>query len=130
MKEVKSYSFNASGMDHFRIMFGDNSFINSELKPESVTFGQVFPNPFIDELTIPFTLPVSESDYKVNISVYDLTGNMVKQLADDYYHPGYYTLIWNSLEGTRSLQNGIYVIKMSVQSDKINTSLIRKVIKY
>ena len=79
---------------------------------------------------IPFTLPDSEKEYAVNISVYDLTGNIVKQITDDYYLPGYYTLTWNLSKDSRILQNGIYLIKISVESQKINTSLIRKVIKY
>jgi hypothetical protein len=130
MKEIKSYSFKASGTDHFRIIFGDDSFVSKEIKPSTVTFGNGYPNPFRDEVTIPFTLPESESDYMVNISIYDLTGNLVKQLTNEYYSPGYYALSWTSLDDSRTLQNGIYIIKMSVQSDKINTSLIRKVLRY
>ena len=39
MKEVKSYTFNATGNDQFRIIFGDDSFVNDELKPDSTNPG-------------------------------------------------------------------------------------------
>jgi hypothetical protein len=130
MKEFNSYSFNATGTEQFRIIFGDNSFINTELKPSMVTLGQGYPNPFRDQVTIPFSLPEDESEYMVTVYIYDLTGNIVKRLIEDYYRPGYYTLYWNSIEDYGTMQNGIFILKMTVQSEKINTSFIRKVIKY
>jgi len=109
MKEIKSYTFSATGNDQFRIIFGDDSFVNNELKPLALTLGQGYPNPFRDELTIPFTLPEGNSNYNVNISVYDITGNLVKQLTDEAYHPGYYTISWNSAEG-KVYRAGEYIL--------------------
>ena len=130
MKELNSYSFKGSDINQFRIIFGDDSFVGEHIKPETITFGNGYPNPFREVVTIPFTLPDSESEYMVTVNVYDLTGNLVKQLSNDHYDPGYYTLTWNSLESSKTIRNGIYIIRMSVQSEKINTTLIRKVLKY
>ena len=130
MKELNSYSFKGSDIYQFRIIFGDDSFVSEQIKPETITFGYGYPNPFRDIVTIPFTLPEIDTDYRVTLNVYDLTGTLIKQLADDYYKPGYYTISWNSWESTDAVRNGIYIIKMSVQSDKINTTLVRKVLQY
>jgi hypothetical protein len=130
MKEMNSYSFDAAGVDQFRILFGDNAFISNELKPNSIIFGNSYPNPFRDQLIIPFTLPESNSEYNVNISIYDMTGNLVKQLTNEYYSSGYYAVSWNSLEDDRTLHSGLYIIKMMVRSDKINTILTGKVMRY
>jgi hypothetical protein len=130
MKELNSYAFEGSETNQFRIIFGDDSFINKHVKPESITLGNGYPNPFREEVTIPFTLPDGESEYFVTVNIYDLTGNLVKQLTNAYYSPGYYTLNWNSPESSKTIRNGIYIIRMSVQSEKINTSFIRKVLKY
>jgi len=129
MKEVGSYTFDASGVDQFRIFFGDDTFISNELKPSSITFGHGYPNPFRDQLTIPFTLPESHSSYKVNISVYDLTGKKVTLLIDENYASGYYTVNWNSLEDKAVVGKGIYILKMVVNSDEINRVFTRKIIK-
>jgi hypothetical protein len=130
MKEVSSYTFKATGNEQFRIIFGDDSFIEKELKPQSVSLGQGYPNPFRDELTIPFSLPESDSGYKVNISVYDLTGNMVKQLANEEYAPGYYTVKWNSLDQAGILGRGIYLIRMVVNANGQSIILTKKAIRY
>jgi hypothetical protein len=129
MKEVKSYTFNASGNDQFRIIFGDDSFINDELKPATITLGQGYPNPFRNELTIPFTLPDNMPKYKVSISVYDITGNLVKQLTNKAYNPGYYTITWNSVEGKGIPGRGIYLIRMLVESGDHSNVYTRKVIR-
>ena len=129
MKEMGSYTFNATGNDQFRIIFGDNSFVKDELKPSGLTLGQGYPNPFREELTIPFTLPESNSDYQVNISVYDITGNLVKQLTNEIYSPGYYTLNWNSMDGQSIPDRGIYLIRMFVESGDNSSVYTRKVIR-
>jgi hypothetical protein len=129
MKQVKSYTFNASGNDQFRIIFGDDSFVNDELKPEVLTLGQGYPNPFGLELNIPFTLPESRPNYHVNISVYDITGNLVKQLTNESYDPGYYTVTWNSMDGKAIQGRGIYLIRMYVESGDVSNVYTRKVIR-
>ncbi len=130
MKEVKSYTFKATGTDQFRIIFGDDTFVSNELKPRSVTIGQGYPNPFRDELTIPFSLPESDSKYMVNISIYDLTGNIVKQLTNEDYDPGYYTVKWNSLDEVGVIGRGIYLIRMVVKGNGENVVLTKKAIRY
>ena len=129
MKEVDSYVFNASGLDQFRIIFGDEEFVNNELKPQIVTLGNGYPNPFRDQLTIPFTLPEGNSAYMVNISIYDLKGNMVRQLTNEEYSSGYYTVNWNSMGDSHMLSNGIYIIKMTVKSNHFNTIIHKKVLR-
>ncbi|MHA2403610.1 MAG: T9SS type A sorting domain-containing protein, partial [Candidatus Kariarchaeaceae archaeon] len=129
MKDMNSYTFNADEIEQFRIVFGDDAFIKDMLKPQSITFSTGYPNPFRDQMTIPFTLPDSGSDYSVNISVYDLTGNMIKMMTNKNYSSGYYTINWNTLDSPDIFSSGIYLIKMEVRSDKINTILSQKVIK-
>jgi len=129
MKELNSYVFNASGLDQFKIIFGDENFVNNELKPQIVILGDGYPNPFRDQLTIPFTLPKSNSAYMVNISIYDLKGNMVRQLTNEEYSSGYYTVNWNSMGDSHMLSNGIYIIKMTVKSNHFNTIIHKKVLR-
>jgi len=130
MKDVKSYTFNATGNDQFRIIFGNDAFVNNEIKPKNITLGQGYPNPFRDELTIPFSLPEGDSKYLVNISIYDLTGNMVKQLTNGDYEPGYYTVKWNSLDEVGVIGRGIYLIRMIINANGKSIILTKKAIRY
>jgi hypothetical protein len=129
MKEASSYTFSPSDMDQFRIVFGDKSFINNELKPAFITLGDGYPNPFNDILTIPFSLPENDSDFLVNISIYDIKGGIVKQLINKYYAPGYYNVAWNSSENIGVRNQGMYFIRMVVKSKGLNKVLTRKVIQ-
>ena len=129
MKEVKSYTFNPSGNDQFRIIFGDDSYINEELKPALYTLGEGYPNPFLNQLNIPFTLPENASTYQVNISVFDITGNLIKQLTNSTYDPGYYTITWNPIEESGTPGRGVYLIRMIVDNGENSSIFTRKVIR-
>jgi hypothetical protein len=130
MKEANSYIFKATGLDQFRIVFGDREFVNKELIPKSTTLGDGYPNPFRDQLKIPFTLPENNSNYFVNISIYDIKGNLVKQLTNERYTAGYYTVNWNSTENTGILSGSIYIIRMTVKSNMVNTVIHKKILRY
>jgi hypothetical protein len=129
MKNENSYTFNASGSDQFRILFGDSDFIHGELKPKIVVLGEGYPNPFRDRFTIPFTLPDSDMNYIVNISIYDMKGNMVRHLVNDEYASGYHTVDWNSMEDAGEFGRGIYLIRMTVRSNNLNTVISRKILR-
>jgi hypothetical protein len=129
MKEINSYSFEASGLDQFRIVFGDESFVNNELKPQSITLGDGYPNPFRDHLTIPFSLPENNADYLVNISVYDIKGKMVNQLTNQNYAPGYYKVVWNAMEDAGFQNRALYFVRMTVESKGISKVLTGKIIQ-
>ena len=64
-----------------------------------------FPNPFDLQTTISFFVP----DYgNVKIAVYDLVGNMVKELTNTNFEPGMYDLQFES----GNLAQGAYFVKM------------------
>ena len=72
---------------------------------------QNYPNPFNPSTRLNFSIPQSE---KVNISVYDITGNLIRVLVDHEYHqPGSYQVDWNGrdLEG-KSVASGIYFVRL------------------
>ena len=77
--------------------------------PESFGLGTPYPNPF--NPTTAFSYVVGESGM-VNVSIYDITGRMVAELASGYQSAGTYDLVWNA--GNAS--SGMYLIKMVVDN--------------
>lgn len=73
--------------------------------PTEVTLSQNFPNPFNPSTTIRFGLPVSD---QVRISVYDITGRLVSQIADARFEAGYHVVNFN---GSR-LASGVYLYRL------------------
>lgn len=73
-----------------------------------------YPNPFNPETTIQFQLAKTSS---VNLSVYDLSGKLVKKLIDgELYESGYHALKWNGTDAHgKSVSSGMYIYK--IESD-------------
>jgi hypothetical protein len=78
--------------------------------PKNFALHQNYPNPFNPNTTIQFNLP-DKSD--VNLSVYDITGKLVKTLVNGKKEKGYHSIIWHGRDddGTR-VPSGIYVYRL------------------
>ncbi|MED5475345.1 MAG: T9SS type A sorting domain-containing protein [Candidatus Neomarinimicrobiota bacterium] len=66
---------------------------------------QVYPNPFNNQISINFQL--FKSEY-VNISVFNIIGDKIDTIIDNFYNLGNHTIHWNSNE----IPSGIYFIKL------------------
>jgi lysophospholipase L1-like esterase len=101
--------------------------ISAALKgTRNVTFREgmvtVSPNPFRDGLTIDYNL---SEDTHVNIVVYDLSGRVVRQLANENQVEGYHRIIWDALNSEgNNLRNGIYILKTETNTSSEITKII------
>ena len=76
---------------------------------------KVAPNPFSNTTTISFTIPQSQ---KVSISIFDMTGRLVKILANEEMQQGNHEIKWNGNDekGNR-VPTGIYFLRINAGSD-------------
>ncbi|MCD4684063.1 MAG: T9SS type A sorting domain-containing protein [Bacteroidales bacterium] len=71
-----------------------------------------YPNPFATDTRIEYTL--NETGF-VNIDVYNLKGQIVKQLVAEQKNPGDYYVIWDATNNIGSVvESGYYFYKISV----------------
>ncbi len=83
---------------------------NNEL-PETVTLSGNYPNPFNPETEILFQLPENE---KINLSVYNLKGQLVRTLIDSYLPGGSHSVIWDGTDNQGKLAgSGVYFYQLS-----------------
>ena len=83
---------------------------------------QNYPNPFASMTTIQFDIPEFS---KVEIVIFDLTGNKIKTLFCENSMPGRYKIEWNGKDDKgRKIMKGIYVCKMNTS----RIELYRKII--
>nr|MEE4268434.1 FlgD immunoglobulin-like domain containing protein [Candidatus Krumholzibacteria bacterium] len=70
----------------------------------------VFPNPFNPETRVAFELP--RGGY-VNLAVYDLTGRLVRKLADGLFVAGRHEMTWNG-RNSQGLHagSGVYLMRL------------------
>jgi flagellar hook assembly protein FlgD len=81
----------------------------SKIKIENFRLFQNYPNPFNPATTIKYQLR-NASD--VQISIYEISGNLVKTLVNDYKTSGYYQVIWDASD----LSSGVYFYKINAGS--------------
>jgi len=73
-----------------------------------------FPNPFNPSTQIVFTL---KNSTQINLTIYNILGQKVSGLVNEYLHPGTYTYKFNGA----GLASGTYICKIT--GDQINSSL-------
>jgi hypothetical protein len=95
--------------------------IDEQVISEEFALGSNYPNPFNPSTTIPFNV-LKESH--ITLGIYDINGQLVRQLINENYASGAYTAIWDGQndEG-KDLHSGLYIYLMtsnnSTQSGKM-----------
>ncbi|MBA3647204.1 MAG: T9SS type A sorting domain-containing protein [Chitinophagales bacterium] len=103
----------------------DLQFRNLNESVESKSIVQVFPNPFSQSTTISFTLSQAE---KISLNIYDLSGRVVKVLADEIINTGKHELEWNSTDQNGNIEPaGIYLLRMQTgnENETIRLSVVK-----
>lgn len=80
----------------------------TDISIKDFSLAQNFPNPFNPSTKIQFSLPVREF---VQIKIFDMLGNEVVTLVNEYKEAGSYTLEFNASEF--NLSSGVYIYKMN-----------------
>jgi subtilisin-like proprotein convertase family protein len=78
--------------------------------PETYVLAQNYPNPFNPATTIRYGLPNSSH---VRISVYDIIGNEVARLTDEFQTAGYHKVSFDLNKSNGILSTGVYFYKIS-----------------
>jgi photosystem II stability/assembly factor-like uncharacterized protein len=88
--------------------------------PRSFTLYQNYPNPFNPSTKIKYDVPAEE---KVTIKIYDILGNEIAVLVNEYMKRGSYVTGWNA----ENLPSGIYfcAIKAGRYKNTIKLSLVK-----
>jgi hypothetical protein len=87
---------------------------DAEPVPGTYSLSQNYPNPFNPSTTIRFSLGRRE---KVGILVYNILGQVVTTLTDQYYNAGVHTVIWDGKDKRgRQAATGIYLYHLKSES--------------
>ena len=85
-----------------------------------------YPNPFNANTRVEFTLP--EADY-VSLSIYDVTGRLVKELVTGHLEAGYHQAVWLGHNDTGDqVSSGIYFVKLKSQNENLEVSIEKLVL--
>ncbi len=108
-------SFDAFGaaVRFARTIHETSDFAHAAPIPETVVLFQNVPNPFNSSTMIRFSIPTRAH---VILSVHDLLGRYVRELANGYYLPGQYHYVWE----VDDLATGVYLARLQVGPNTTN----------
>ncbi len=79
---------------------------DDNLLPSAFSLNAAYPNPFNPSTNLRFEAPVTSD---IRISVFNLMGQEVAQLANDRFAPGVYNVTWDA----HDMASGMYFIRMN-----------------
>jgi len=129
MRDQSRYVFHATQRS-FKLYYGLSSKIGDVLSPEEITLGRPYPNPSMNKIRIPFTVPENNTNFNIRITIYDLLGSRVAVLTDEDYEQGFYEIEWNGRnQVSDNVAPGIYYVVMDATGNNNNFSKSQKIIR-
>lgn len=89
--------------------------------PDDFSLSQNYPNPFNPATTIQFSVPQKSN---VKLILYDLLGNRIKVLLDDFFDAGIHTYVLNTAELNSTLASGVYIYSFEATNFRDSKKLI------
>jgi hypothetical protein len=99
-------------VDNFRIDSTPDGVDNEHVEdiPQINSLAQNYPNPFNPETSIAFT---TKEAGNVSIDIYNVKGQKVKTLLNDYRSAGNHSVVWNGRDdNNKAVASGLYFYKM------------------
>ena len=115
---AKTEAWNVSSPEGCAI--GPDNFVlenNPEEAPKEFSLSNAFPNPFNPATLISYTVPVNSH---VRITVYDISGKEIADLANSMHEPGFYKTTFNAA----SLPSGTYFCLMKAGNFVVTRKLV------
>ena len=112
---------NGGGLGVYRkggvILPGGVTAVGEELDtkvPSAFSLSQNYPNPFNAATEMSFSVPTSSH---VKIAIYNVLGQLVRELADGAYAPGVYRVRWDGTDSAnRPVSSGVYFVRMTADT--------------
>ena len=96
---------------------GNTGIVDGEVAPVTLSLSQNYPNPFNPVTNIRYSNP---GQSRVRLSIFNLKGQLVKELVDSVQQPGNYTI---SLDAS-GLGSGIYFYRLTTDTGSITRKMV------
>jgi flagellar hook assembly protein FlgD len=84
------------------------------VSPQEFSLGEPRPNPFDRSVAFDFTIPGDLARH-VNLSVFNIHGQLVRSLANEVFTPGKHTAEWDgSDESGQQVSSGTFFYRMAI----------------
>lgn len=101
---------------NYRIGYSEN------LIPQQFQIAQNYPNPFNSQTLIKYQVPENSP---VSIRIYNMKGQLVKELVNEFQAAGFYEIHWDGTDGQgQSVTSGIYCYQISCPTFKTTKKML------
>ena len=94
----------------------DGTLKNEHYMPAEFEIGLGYPNPFNPTISLPFSISKPEN---VSISIFDINGQLVENIANDFYNSGTYYATWDAVNKA----SGIYFAKYKAGDESFSQKI-------
>jgi hypothetical protein len=105
---LNPYQTNMENDDIFVMKFSNTSDIddNNALSPNSYLLGN-YPNPFNSNTLVQYQIAAKA---KVSVAIYNILGERIAELCDEYQEPGLHSLTWDA----SAVSSGMYLCRLEI----------------
>ncbi len=117
----------AGDLHRYRLIIGTENFAESvnndiSLIPTVFSLGQNYPNPFNPLTQIPYEVDQSGN---TTIDIYNVLGQLVRTLVDDWREPGSYIVEWDGrADNGQRVVSGVYLYQLRLGSQEQSRKMI------
>ena len=80
-----------------------------------------YPNPFNPQATISYQINANDN---VELSIYNMLGQQVAILVNDFIESGDYNVVWNGIDlNGNEVSSGIYIVKLEISNQVISNKI-------
>jgi len=129
--DYTTFDFKAEEFVHRPVIAGENEYSivkfsnisdNDNNQAQSITVIGNYPNPFNPVTTISFYSPVSQN---VKVEIFNLKGQMVKEVFKGTSTAGNNKVIWNGDDATgKNAASGVYMYKISTDKEAVHGKML------
>ena len=93
-----------------------------EQLPHRISLSPNYPNPFNAGTTIEYALPKAA---KVELAIYNIKGQQVRQLVQGLQQPGHKKLTWNGKDNRgKDISSGVYFLRLMIDNQHFSRKLL------
>lgn len=126
MTQVTNYSLDLSNPMAFKVIYGDQKFIESTISGMRIVVPTPYPNPFNSSATISILLPESITEYEVNCNIYNLLGERVFDLTESGMKAGAHEIEWHPHD---ALLRGVYIYSIKIKNEFLTKEFHGRIVK-
>ncbi len=110
------------GNGMYKTTIPEVEYVAPEQDEEGLSFGPVYPNPFSEKLFMPFVIP---ADGTVRISIYTVSGQLLRTILWGYQFAGKNIAIWDGLnESGYPVNSGLYIARLEYQDQRLAEKIV------